>query len=104
MPKFARNLAQLAIPREAAEWLQAAYVESDLTERAARERAIGQQRARYERLEGRMVVLYNDRLDGRIDASFYDTKAAEVGAQQKAILRKIEQIQSRAPAPISADG
>ena len=100
--QFARNLAELAIPREVSEWLQASYVESDLTERAARERASKQQRAQYERLEARVEVLYNDRLDGRINASFYDAKAAEIRVQQQAILRKMEQIQSGTPAPIEA--
>jgi hypothetical protein len=44
--------------------------------------------------------LYNDRLDGRIPPSFYDAKAGEFRAQQQALLRKIEQIQSSAPASV----
>jgi len=100
--QFARNLRELVIPREVGEWLQATYVESDLTERAARERTIRQQRAQYERLEARIETLYNDRLDGRISPSFYDAKAGEIRAQQQTILRKIERIESSAPAPAGA--
>jgi hypothetical protein len=98
--QFARNLADLVIPSEVSEWLQATYVESDLTERAARERAIQQHKAQYERLEARMETLYTDRLDGRITPSFYDAKAGEFRTQQQALLRKIEQIQSSTPAPV----
>jgi hypothetical protein len=88
------------VPAEVTEWLQATYVESDLTERAARERAIKQRQAQYERLEARIETLYADRLDGRISPSFYDAKASEFRAQQQALLRKIEQICSNAPAPV----
>ncbi len=98
--QFAHNLEQLMIPSEVAEWLQATYVESDLTERAARERAIKQHQAQYDRLEARIETLYTDRLDGRIGPSFYDTKAEEIRAQQQMLLRKMEQIRSSAPAPI----
>ena len=98
--RFARSLEQLAIPPEVAEWLQATYVDSDLTERAARERSIKQHRVQYERLEARIETLYTDRLDGRISPAFYDAKAGEIQAQQQTLLRKIEQIQSSAPAPV----
>jgi DNA invertase Pin-like site-specific DNA recombinase len=98
--QFARSLDELVIPTEVTDWLQTTYIESDLTERAARERAINQQQAQYERLETRAQVLYNGRLDGRINTSFYDSKAGEIRAQQQTILRKMEEIRSSAPAPI----
>jgi hypothetical protein len=100
--QFARNLGELLVPPEVTEWLQATYVESDLTERAARERAIAQHEAQYERLEARIDTLYTDRLDGRISPTFYDAKAGEIRAQQQTLLRKIEQIRSTAPAPVEA--
>jgi site-specific DNA recombinase len=100
--QFARTLGELVIPRDIAEWLQATYVESDLTERAARERTIKQHEAQCERMEAKIEMLYSDRLDGRISASSYDLKAAEFRAQQHTILRNIEQIRSSAPAPVEA--
>ena len=100
MEQFTGHLRELIVPPEVTEWLQATYVESDLTERAARARAIKQHEAQYERLEARIETLYADRLDGRITPSFYDAKAAEVRAQQRALLRKVEQIRSNAPAPV----
>jgi len=42
-----------------------------------------------ERLQARMDVLYEDRLDGRIDATTYDKKAGEVRQQQEQIRQKI---------------
>ena len=98
--QFAGHLSELVIPQEVLAWLQASYAESDLTERAARERTIKQQQAQYDRLQSRMEVLYNDRLDGRISPTFYDQKAAEIHGQQQAILRKIEEITSSEPAPV----
>jgi hypothetical protein len=98
--QFARHLGDLVIPSEVTDWLQATYVESDVTERAARERTIKQHQAQYDHLEARIDMLYTDRLDGRITPSFYDAKAGEFRAQQQAILRKIDQIQATAPVPV----
>jgi site-specific DNA recombinase len=100
--QFACHLGELLVPPEVTEWLQATYVESDLTERAVRERTIAQQEAQNERLEARIDTLYTDRLDGRISPTVYDAKAGEIRAQQQTLLRKIEQIRSTAPAPVEA--
>lgn len=42
----------------------------------------------------RLDVLYEDKLDGRIDAAFFDRKAKEFRAQQNTILKSIEDHQS----------
>jgi site-specific DNA recombinase len=67
--QFAAGLRELVIPREVLEWLQEELVASDLTERAAREQALRREQTELERLQSRLDVLYEDRLDGRIDAS-----------------------------------
>ena len=100
--QFTRHLGELLVPPEVTEWLQATYVESDLTERTARERSIAQHEAKYRRLEARIDTLYTDRLDGRISPAFYDAKAGEIRAQQQNLLRKIEQIRSTAQASVEA--
>lgn len=41
------------------------------------------ERCRLERLQARVELLYNDRLDGRISASTYDQKASEIRQQQE---------------------
>jgi hypothetical protein len=76
--QFAGQLSELIIPRDVLAWRQASYAESDLAERAAREHIIKQHQAQYERLQSRIEVLYNDRLDGQISPTFYDQKAADI--------------------------
>jgi site-specific DNA recombinase len=46
--------------------------------------------ARYNRLQERIDAMYEDKLDGRITAEFFDRKAGEWRAEQKQILRSIE--------------
>jgi hypothetical protein len=58
------------------EWLRDELVNSDLTEQAAREQALRRYQADLDRLQNRLDTLYEDRLDGRIDAGRYDQKSA----------------------------
>jgi site-specific DNA recombinase len=60
------------------EWLRDELVSGDLTEQAAREQALRRYQADLARLQRRLDVLYEDRLDGRIDATRYDQKAGEI--------------------------
>jgi hypothetical protein len=83
------------IPPAVLTWLQAELVASDCTERAAREREVRGQQRELERLQTRLDVLYDDRLDGRIDAATYDRKAREVREQQQ---QRARQQASAAPA------
>jgi len=46
-------------------------------------------------------VLYDDRLDGRIDASTYDKKAAEIRQQQDRLRCRLAEAQSAALPPVS---
>jgi hypothetical protein len=55
----------------------------------------------WERVQARLDVLYEDRLDGRIDAATYDRKAAEIREQQDRIRQKIRAAEAAALAPIS---
>ena len=43
---------------------------------------VPREQAELERLQSRLDVLYDDRLDGRIDASTYDKRAADIRQQQ----------------------
>ena len=67
-----------------------------------KERVVKRQQDQYDRIEQRIRLLYEDRLDGRIDAGLYDSKAAEF-RQQQTILRRIEDIRSTTPAPAAVD-
>jgi len=57
--QFAAGLRELVIPREVLEWLQEGLAASDV-------------------LQSRLDVLYDDRLDRRIDATAYDKRAADI--------------------------
>jgi hypothetical protein len=55
-----------------------------------------------ERLQARLDVLYDDRLDGRIDAAIYDKRAKEVRDQQQRIRRRVSEAQGRCAIPTAA--
>ena len=90
--QFAQGLGELAIPRTILDWLQEELVASDISERAAREQALRRDQAERDRLQDRLDVLYEDRLDGRIDAATYDRKAAEVRQQQDRVRRRLAEV------------
>src|ERR1043166_5822772 len=87
--QFAAVLRDLVVPPAVLEWLQSELVESDRTEQAARAQAMRRQQIELERLQARIDVLYEDRLDGRIDTATYDTKANAIREQQDQIRQKI---------------
>jgi len=90
-----RRVAPTRHPRPILEWLNQEMVASDVTERSAREQAQRRDQAELERLQKRLDVLYDDRLDGRIDASMYDQKAAEIREQQEQVRRRANPLRCR---------
>jgi hypothetical protein len=87
--QFAVALRGLVIPKDALQWLQDEIVQSDVTERAALDQATRRAQSELERLESRLAVLYEDRLDGRITPEFFDQKAAGTREQQDRLRHKI---------------
>ena len=87
--QFATALRNLVVPPEVFAWLKSELIESDKTEQAARVQAVRRQQTELERLQARIEVLYEDRLDGRIDAATYDKKSGEISEQQEQIRQKI---------------
>jgi len=87
--QFATRLRALIVPPAVLDWLKSELVESDRTEQAARAEALRRQRMDEERLEARLEVLYEDRLDGRIDTATYDKKARDIRQQLEQIRRRI---------------
>ena len=98
--EFANILRDLVIPQPVLDWLGDAVLESDRTEHAAREQAIKRLQARYEQIQARTETMYLDKLDGRINQEFFDTQAGQMRGEQDTILRKIQNIQNAAPAPV----
>ena len=97
---FADILRELVIPQPILAWMGEAMLESDRTEQATREQSIKRLKAAHDRLKVRIETMYLDKLDGRITDEFFDERAAEWRREQQALLRKIQEIQQAAPAPI----
>jgi site-specific DNA recombinase len=93
-------LQELVIPGPILEWLGHAVLESDRTERATLDQAIQRLRAQYDRIEARIETMYMDKLDGRVTQQFFDRNSAMWRDEQDALLRKVRDIQTAAPAPI----
>ena len=67
--------------------------DSHADERREHEDSIEKLRAEYDRLQNRIHAAYVDKLDGTIDAAFYEKIAAEWQAEQDRCLRDIERHQ-----------
>jgi site-specific DNA recombinase len=87
--QFAACLRELVVPPPVLVWLQSEVAESDQTDLAARAQTVRRERTDLERTQARLQMLYEDRLDGRIDAETYDKKAEEIRQQQERIRQKI---------------
>ena len=69
------------------------YQRSRQDERRFHEEAIARLQAEHARLQNRLDAMYVDKLDGRVDATFFDQKAAEWRSEQRSLLRAIEEHQ-----------
>ncbi len=98
--EFAGLLRALVIPEVVLEWLESAVLESDRTEHAARAQAIKKLQSRYEQVQARIETMYLDKLDGRITQEFFDKQSDTWRREQDGLLRKIQDVQRAAPAPV----
>ncbi|MCP4576035.1 MAG: hypothetical protein GY846_07105 [Deltaproteobacteria bacterium] len=72
------------------EWVVAALKESHADEMKYHDEQTATLRAHYEKLQRRLDVMYEDKLDGIIDQDFYERKSAMWKKEQDDITRKIE--------------
>jgi len=98
--RFADVLRELVVPPPILDWLSHAVLESDRSEQAAREQTIKRLQARYDQVEARIETMYLDKLEGRIGQEFFEKHAGEWRREQEGLLRKMQEIQNSAPAPI----
>jgi site-specific DNA recombinase len=70
-------------------WVTESLRQSHVDEKRHREEAITRLEAEYKRLQYRIDAMYVDKLAGRIDAAFFDRKAAEWRAEQDKCLAAI---------------
>ena len=87
-------LGELIVPNAITAWLRAALQQTDLTQTRAREQALQQSQAAYERINARIDAMYLDKLDGRITASFYDEKVAAWRQEQAVLSRRINELRT----------
>jgi site-specific DNA recombinase len=98
--QFATSLRDLVISPGVLRWLQEAVAESDLNERAARDRGVKRLDEQHRRLQSKLEAMYEDRLEGRISPETYDKKALELRAQGLELSRRINEIEASSPAPV----
>jgi site-specific DNA recombinase len=92
-PKFAELLGRLIFDEEVLTWVRDALRASHADEKNEHEAAVGRLRAEYDRLQGRIHAMYVDKLDGKIDRTFFEQMSAEWRVEQDRCLREIERHQ-----------
>jgi site-specific DNA recombinase len=92
--RFAELLERLHFDEDVLHWVTEALRQSHDDEKQFHDEALARLQAEYGKLQNRMDSMYVDKLDGRIDAAFYDRKAAEWQAEQTRLLRSMEEHQS----------
>jgi DNA invertase Pin-like site-specific DNA recombinase len=92
--RFSELLGRLTFDEEVLAWVRHALRATHADEKREHEAAIGRLQAEYDRLQGRMHAMYVDKLDGKVDAAFFDRMSAEWRAEQDRCLREIERRQA----------
>lgn len=87
--RFSELLRNLTFPNDVREWIVTALRESHVDEKAFHDEAIARLQAEYRRLQNRIDAMYLDKLDGRIDTAFFDSKSAEWRSEQDRLLRGV---------------
>jgi site-specific DNA recombinase len=77
-------------------WLEGELVDSDEAKRAALAETARRYQSELSRCQGRLNLLYEDRLDGRIHLHTYDRKAQEYHQQEAQLRSKIDEIEATA--------
>ncbi len=88
--KFATLLGGLRFDDETMSWIRDALTQSHADELRDHEAAIERLPAEYDRLQNRGHAAYIDKLDGGIDAAFFDRISDEWRREQEQCLRDIE--------------
>ena len=88
---FTELLKAIRLDREVVVWVGEALRQSHVDEKKFHEEAIARLEAEYKTFQNRLDQMYLDKLDGRIDAQFFDRKAAEWRAEQERVRRAIRE-------------
>ena len=91
--QFTSLLGRLHFDDEVLSWVQGALHASHADKRREQDEAIVRLRAEYDRLQRRLDAMYVDKLDGRVEAAFFDKMSAEWRAEQDRCQREIDRHQ-----------
>jgi site-specific DNA recombinase len=92
--QFTELLGRLKFDDEVFEWVRDALLASHADERREHEEAIRRYQAEYKRLDERIHAMYVDKLDGLVDAAFFETMSNQWREEQNRCLREIERLQA----------
>ena len=88
--QFSQHLSRLRIDHEVFDWIVRALRESCTEEKREHGEAIARLQAEWERLQKRVDAMYIDKLDGRVDDSFYRRMRLQWREEQERCERDIE--------------
>jgi hypothetical protein len=92
--QFSDRLGQLSFDDEALEWVREALHASHADETREHEGAIERLHTEHKRLQNRLDAMYIDKLDGRVDTTFYERMSTSWREEQTRRLREIERHQA----------
>jgi len=99
--EFSKGFQELVFPPAIQQWLEAELTESEKIAQAAHAEVLRRQQAELERLHRRHEMMYDDRLDGRIDAATYDHRIAQIQVQREQIRQRIRTAEPAMPSAAS---
>ena len=92
--RFFEQMNRLSFDADVMGWVREALRESHRDEQREHEAAIARHQIEYDRLQIRLHAMYVDKLDGRIDAAFFEQMSARWRTEQERCQQAIERHQS----------
>jgi site-specific DNA recombinase len=86
---YAAMLRRISIDEEIVNWIATALRESHGDQKRFRDESVARLQQEHTRLQNRLDVMYEDRLDGRIDLSLFERKSGEYRQEQARITAEI---------------
>ena len=87
--KFSEVLGRLSFAEDVLQWVSTGLRESHADQRKEHDDAIARLQAECERLQNRIHAMYVDKLDGRIDHSFYVQMSEQWRVEQEKLMQEI---------------
>jgi hypothetical protein len=87
---YAAMLRRISIDEEIVNWIATALRESHGDQKRFRDESVAKLQQEHTRLQNRLAVMYEDRLDGRIDLSLFERKSGEYRQDQARIMAEID--------------